>query len=96
MIIVIGIAVYSYLDGQAFRNAAAGADRSRSVVEQTQELLFDLKDAEIRTRRGYLLTGDPRYLVAYNAVPVPDDLREQRCSAGRKSPIPKIARVSPP
>ena len=58
MIIVIGIAVYSFLDSRAFHNAADGAERSRSVVEQTQELLARLTAAETG-QRGYLLTGDP-------------------------------------
>src|ERR1035437_9788370 len=65
MIVVIAIAVYSYLDGQAFRNAAAGAERSRLLVEQTQELLSQLMDTGAN-QTGYLLTGDARYLAAYN------------------------------
>ncbi|MCX6628301.1 MAG: CHASE3 domain-containing protein [Candidatus Solibacter sp.] len=65
MMIVIAMAVYSYWDSQAFRDAAAGAERSRLLVEQTQELLSDLKDAETN-QTGYLLNGNPRYLSAYN------------------------------
>jgi two-component system cell cycle sensor histidine kinase/response regulator CckA len=65
MIVVIAIAVYSYLDGQAFRNAAASAERSRLLVEQTQELLSQLMDTGAN-QTGYLLTGDARYLAAYN------------------------------
>jgi two-component system, cell cycle sensor histidine kinase and response regulator CckA len=65
MIVVIAIAVYSYLDGQAFRNAAAGAERSRLLVEQTQELLSHLMDTSAN-QTGYLLTGEERYLAAYN------------------------------
>src|SRR5450759_3659805 len=65
MIVVIAIAVYSYLDGQAFRNAANSAERSRTLVEQNQELLTLLMDTGAN-QTGYLLTGDARYLAAYN------------------------------
>ena len=65
MLIVIAIAAYSYLDGQAFRNAATSAERSRLLVEQTQELLSHLMDTGAN-QTGYLLTGDARYLAAYN------------------------------
>ena len=65
MVIVIAIAAYSYLDSQAFRNAASGAERSRLLVDETQNLLSHLKDAET-SQTGYLLTGDARYLADYN------------------------------
>src|SRR5450631_726558 len=65
MIVVIGIAAYSYLDSEAFRNAAARAERSRSIVEETQELLSRLKDTQI-SQTAYLLTGDVRDLSAYS------------------------------
>src|ERR1035438_8658801 len=65
MIIVIAIAVYSYLDSQAFREAASGAERSRLLAGETQELLSHVKDAET-SQTGYLLTRDPSYLEAYN------------------------------
>ena len=67
MTIVIGIAVFSYVDAVAIRNAAAGAEQSRVAVEQTHELLSRLTDAETG-QRGYLLTGDPGYLVDYDAA----------------------------
>ncbi len=67
MIIVIGIAVYSFLDSRAFRSAADGAERSRAVVEQIEELLAKLTAAETG-QRGYLLTGDREYLEEYRAA----------------------------
>jgi hypothetical protein len=65
MAIVAVMAVYSYLDGQGFRNAANSAERSRSLVEQNQELLTFLRDTDT-DQTGYLLTGEQRYLAAYN------------------------------
>jgi hypothetical protein len=67
MAIVAVMAAYSYLDGDAFRNAADSAERSRTLVEQNQELLTLLMDTGAN-QTGYLLTGDARYLAAYNAA----------------------------
>ncbi len=65
MTIVVAIAAYSYLDGQAFQTATASAERSRLIVAQTQELVSHLMDAEA-SQTGYLLTGDKRYLAPYS------------------------------
>gem|GEM_PF-1134715 len=62
--IVIVVGAISYLDDQAYKNNAAAARQSRSIVEQTHELLSQLKDAETG-QRGFLLTGDPYYLEPY-------------------------------
>src|SRR6266567_5600421 len=69
IVIVIAIAVYSRMDAEAFREAAESATKSRVTIESTLNLLTLLKDAETG-QRGYLLTGDARYLVPYDhAVP---------------------------
>ncbi|MCU1233817.1 MAG: sensor hybrid histidine kinase [Candidatus Solibacter sp.] len=69
IIIVVAIAVYSRLDADAFRDAAASATKSRLIIQNTQALLSLLKDAE-SGQRGYLLTGDTRYLTQYSqAIP---------------------------
>jgi two-component system cell cycle sensor histidine kinase/response regulator CckA len=65
MVVVIGIGTYSYLDSQAFREAARSAEQSRALVERAHELLSLLKDAE-SGQRGYLLTGEAAHLVDYN------------------------------
>ena len=66
---LIAIAGYSYLDSLAFREAAAGAEQSRVVIEQTNRVHRLLVTAEAG-QRGYLLTGDPGYLADYRiAVP---------------------------
>jgi hypothetical protein len=66
MAIVVVMAAYSYLDGLAFRNAATSAERSRSLVEQTHDMLLLLMDTS-SNQTAYLLTGDARYLAAYNS-----------------------------
>jgi PAS domain S-box-containing protein len=77
VVIVAAIAVFSRMDGEAFREAAEGAARSRLVLENTQRILALLKDAET-AQRGYLLTGEAQYLEPYNeAVPkIPPALRD--------------------
>ncbi len=65
IIIVVAIAIYSRMDAEAFREAADGAATSRAIMENTEGVLSLLQDAE-GGERGYLLTGDPRYLVPYN------------------------------
>ena len=67
MAIVVVMAAYSYLDSQAFRNAASSAERSRVLVEQTQGLLLLLMDISAN-HTAYLLTGDARYLTSYNNI----------------------------
>jgi len=64
--IVFAIGAISYLDDQAYKKNSAAAEQSRSIVAQTHALLSHLKDAETG-ERGYLLTGDPRYLAPYQA-----------------------------
>lgn len=54
-------------------------------IERFQELLSLLKDAETG-QRGYLLTGDPRYLEPYHAArPRIERLLSQRNSPGERS-----------
>ena len=67
IVIVIAIGVYSYLDGEAYRAAAAWAAQSRNLVDRTQALLSLLKDAETG-QRGYILTGNIDYLAPYTAA----------------------------
>ena len=67
--LLVAIAGYSYFDGQAFRDAAAGAEQSRVLIEQANRLLRLLAIAE-SSQRGYLLMGDPADLADYrNAAP---------------------------
>src|SRR5580765_8010738 len=64
---LIAIAGYSYLDSLAFREAAAGAEQSRVVIEQANRLHRLLVTAEAG-QRGYLLVGDPGYLIDYQTA----------------------------
>jgi PAS domain S-box-containing protein len=79
IVIVVAIAVYSRLDADAFREAAQSATASRVLMDNTRRVLSLLRDAE-SGERGYLLTGDEKYLAPYNeALPnIATGLRDLR------------------
>jgi PAS domain S-box-containing protein len=86
IVIVIAIGIYSYMDGQAYREAADWAERSRTLVERLHSLMSQLKDAETG-QRGYLLTGDLRYLEPYTAaLPKIEALRGELATAAAARP----------
>ena len=64
--LLVAIVAYSYLDGQAFREAAAGAEQSRLRIELTNQILSLVTSVETG-QRGYLLTGERFYLDEYQA-----------------------------
>jgi PAS domain S-box-containing protein len=55
----------SYREWRQFSRANADAARTREIVDSVDALLSDLSDAE-RSQRGFLLTGEDRYLNPYN------------------------------
>ena len=65
--IVIAIGTISYLDDRAYRTDAAAAEQSRTIIDKTEDLLSELKDTETG-ERGFVLTGDPRYLEPYETA----------------------------
>src|SRR5215831_11869573 len=75
IVIVMAIGAYSYSEGQAYKAAAQGADATRAAVGWIQRLVSLLKDAE-SGQRGYLITGDVRYLEPYHAA-LPDIAAER-------------------
>ena len=63
--IVIAIAVLSLRSGEATRAANQQRQLSQEIVKLNADLLSTLKDAETG-QRGFLLTGDARYLAPYS------------------------------
>jgi PAS domain S-box-containing protein len=63
--IVVLIVVLFYVDWRSFRAAAAQVDATRQLQQQTDNLLSSITDAETG-QRGYLLTGDRKYLEPYD------------------------------
>jgi two-component system cell cycle sensor histidine kinase/response regulator CckA len=67
LVIAAAIGLLSYRDWNTYDDLAQAAEHARTVVDQTENLLSLLKDAEAG-QRGYLLTGDERYLAPYQAA----------------------------
>jgi PAS domain S-box-containing protein len=59
--IVLVIATLFYTDWRAFQQSGRKADQTRDLMKQTDSLLSSIRDAET-AERGYLLTGDRKYL----------------------------------
>ncbi len=75
-VLVLFIGVLAYNSWTAFRTSSDQAAVTRRVVERTNALLSSLKDAETG-QRGFLLTGDERYLDPYRdaITEIPSDLQ---------------------
>jgi signal transduction histidine kinase/CheY-like chemotaxis protein/CHASE3 domain sensor protein len=76
---VVVIAILSYQSLQAAASTAQNLAQSVAVLAQLESLLSTLKDAETG-QRGYLLTGDERYLEPYTIAQadLPRELRAAR------------------
>jgi PAS domain S-box-containing protein len=62
--VVLLIAVLSYRSWFAFRASSADVEGTQKMIDGTEQLLSLLKDAE-SGQRGFLLTGEDRYLAPY-------------------------------
>lgn len=67
ILIVVLIALFCFLDWRAFQTASKEADETRQILHGARAVLSSLKDAETG-QRGYLLTGDKKYLTPYKAA----------------------------
>ena len=67
VLITIATAVAVYREWKDSSTLGDSAEQAGNAVDQLENLLSLLKDAETG-QRGYLLTGDPRYLAPYNTA----------------------------
>jgi PAS domain S-box-containing protein len=76
-LILIAFVGLSYRQWEQYRRANLEAERSREIVTATGNALAALADAETG-QRGFLLTGDSRYLEPYDSAvqELPDDLAD--------------------
>ncbi len=74
--ILLATILLSYQDWRLFRQASMETAHTRRVLDTTEALIGALKDAETG-QRGFLITGEKRYLDPYeNAVAViPDQMQ---------------------
>lgn len=84
---------------RAYRRTSTEARAMREVVERTVALLSSLKDAETG-QRGFLLTGEDRYLEPYRQamaeiLPDLDALAHSEAVVGRPEQTQRIRRLQP-
>src|SRR5262249_46343301 len=86
LLVVLAIALLSYRNGVAARDADLERKLAQQVESENAILLSTLKDAETG-QRGYLLTGEEQYLEPYrNAVKLLPELLEQLKAATANQP----------
>jgi PAS domain S-box-containing protein len=87
------VAGLSYRQWTEHRRAGAAAAHSRQILETVSNLLARLLDAETG-QRGFLLTGETRYLQPYTSavgqVPVELAALERLMSQGKDADLPKL------
>ena len=67
LIILLFITFFSYQDWRSFQQANTDVAETRSILQATENLLTAATDAET-SQRGFLLTGEDRYLEPYQAA----------------------------
>ena len=96
-VLVLAIGILACRSDAAFRTGIEQADVTRQVVDRTNSLLSSLKDAETG-QRGFLLTGEDRYLEPYRRAVVqilPDidklsDIETQRNRIDQKQRVERL------
>src|SRR5712672_707533 len=86
LLLVLFIGLLSYRAWAAFGRRNEQFALSRQIVDDTNALLSSLKDAETG-QRGFLLTGEDRYLEPYRhaLVEIPDTLNALTNAASSRS-----------
>ena len=67
LLILLAVSFLSFRDWSAFNRSAPDVQHGRALLQQIEETLSSIRDAE-SGQRGFLLTGDPEYLDAYNVA----------------------------
>ncbi len=67
LVILLVVSLRSYQDWSAFQRSAPQVQHSRALLQQVEQTLSSVKDAETG-QRGFVLTGNPEYLDTYNTA----------------------------
>ncbi len=65
LLILAVVSFLSYQDWSAYQRSAPEVQHSQSLLQQIEQVLSSVKDAETG-QRGFVITGDPEYLQVYN------------------------------
>ena len=81
LLILLAVTFLSYQDWSAFQRSAPQVQHSRQLLQQVEDTMSSIRDCE-SGQRGFVLTGDPEYLDAYNAAvtSLPGELAKLRAS----------------
>jgi len=94
--VFLAVAGFSYRQWKQYDRANREAAQTRAIVDSVDRLLSDLTDAE-SGQRGYLLTGENRYLEPYDRAvqAIPGDLSAIGSHLGaRPDQTPVVARLN--
>jgi PAS domain S-box-containing protein len=88
LFILAAVSFLSYQDWSAYQGSAPQVQHSRALLQLIEDTLSSVRDAETG-QRGFLLTGDPQYLDAYNAAvnALPSDLTMLRASVADQAEL---------
>ena len=96
LLILLAVGFLSYRDWAAFERSASQVQHSRQLLQQVEDTMSSIRDAE-SGQRGFVLTGDAEYLDAYNAAinALPAELTGLRASAAQEAALrPRVATLS--
>ncbi len=85
LLILLAVTFLSYQDWSAFQRSAPLVQHNRQLLQQVEDTMSSIRDAE-SGQRGFLLTGDPEYLDAYQAAvnALPGELRTLRAAVANE------------
>ena len=90
LVILIAIGTRSFLSTDKMADTSRMVDHTHHVLEDLEKIISRLKDAETG-QRGYVITGDEKYLEPYNTAvplidPAIDDVKQLTSDNPRQGP----------
>jgi len=96
LVILLSVTFLSYQDWTAFQRSAPQVQRSRQLLQQVEDTMSFVRDAET-SQRGFVLTGNPQYLDEYHTAvaALPKGLDQLRAAvAGEPALRTRVATLS--
>jgi len=96
LVILVVVTFLSYQDWSAFQRSAPQVQHSRALLQQIEQVLSSVRDAETG-QRGFMLTGNPEYLEVYDeaSAALPSQLNGLRASVANEPELrTRVATIS--